>query len=95
MVYIAIIILTYLAKKLAASHLDADEICQNEESFQKWFRKFTTEYPEMLQFFPAELEPNYDASTDRDMENNDDATMDDIMNQTASDLTNSLTDASQ
>ena len=49
----------------------------------------------MVQFFPAELEPNYDASTDRDMENNDDATMDDIMNQTVSDLTNSLTDASQ
>ena len=31
MVYIAIIILTYLAKKLAASHLDANEICQSEE----------------------------------------------------------------
>ena len=43
----------------------------------------------MLRFFQSELEPNYCDSNDRTMDNNEDATLDDVLNQTSADLTNS------
>ena len=57
--------------------------------FNHVFRTFTTDYPEMLRFFQSELEPNYCDSNDRTMDNNEDATLDDVLNQTFADLTNS------